>query len=375
MMLQQPHWPQSHSATSSPPLGGGLGLGLGSDAGRRGIAEQDRQTTASTFEQDLDDLDEAGREDLLQRRYAVRIIWRTWTAYTDRQTYLRLRNLLKHTERTLAQSLLRRIAPREAQFFRSEGAAGQHVSRIRLRLGLDETDLLGQSKRYRPRSSDVAASTAPPYAAPFPPIVLFKVFLKEARVQYLSGARMLPGTSPGARDACRIMGPQRYAQVALLEGEYAPDVAKPDDVVNGVDLQRYRAQMDDGRPERGGRANPWRPVPLEFFIRALPRPPGMLADPLPPCRPRGGGRLKPSADPMAREGAGRGGLEGVARGAPGGRTARWAMPADDAEADPAEAGLNGPLIDPELDPDLLVENLYAWTDGLSYDGLEDDYHY
>lgn len=67
------------------------------------------------------------------------------------------------------------------------------------------------------------------------------------RINYLSGKTMIKPASQAARDACAVMGEQRFLEQVLLDGALHAHLGVVDDVDVGCDRDRAKVGAADDR--------------------------------------------------------------------------------------------------------------------------------
>ncbi|KAJ3341761.1 putative protein CXorf58 [Gonapodya sp. JEL0774] len=190
---------------------------------------------------------------LRAKQLAAKKIWRWYSCKKDRRLFANMKANLAKAELHLAAHLLRRLSPLEAELIRDPTVR----ARVRFR-----------------------------FTAPFPPPLLFKIYLSSSihspssnystdhlsphpstSTHYFSAHRLIPPHSLAARDACVIMGKARYYDTCLrphvmeeIGGGAGDKVTRPFEVVDRRDFQRYMAYLDTADPKDGGRGNGWRRV-------------------------------------------------------------------------------------------------------------------
>lgn len=176
----------------------------------------------------------------LIRQAAASIIERAWVTYRDKQMFRLLKHSVCAAENSLSHEILRKVCPKEAEFFKDKSLQ----VRVRFRFGGEE----------------------------FPPLIYFKVYLhtNEGKgVKYISGRKMIQPASEAAEDSLRLMGNRHFYDQMLQDTIRQQQAAITDetDVTTLKDYMKYLANLDETPAYLGGRENYWRKLTLDDLPR------------------------------------------------------------------------------------------------------------
>ncbi|KAL5004452.1 hypothetical protein ScPMuIL_017908 [Solemya velum] len=173
------------------------------------------------------------------RRTAATIIERSWIAFRDKQMFRLLKHAVCAAENSLSHEILRKVCPKEAEFFSDKSLR----VRVRFRFGGSE----------------------------FPPMIFFKNFIHCAGkgLKYLSGKRMIKPASEAAEDSLRLMGNRRFYDQLLRDTIFQQQYRITDevDVTTMKDYMQYLANVDEAPAALGGKENYWRKLTLDVLPR------------------------------------------------------------------------------------------------------------
>lgn len=175
----------------------------------------------------------------LIRQAAASIIEKAWISYRDRQMFRLLKHAVCAAENSLSQEILRKVAPKEAEFLNDKTSQ----IRVRFRFGGGE----------------------------FPPMIFFKVFLhSEGKgVKYLSGKRVIKPATDAAEDSLRLMGNRQFYEQMLEDAMFQRQYKITDeiDVTTLKDYMQYLTNIDESPAKLGGKENYWRKLTLDILPR------------------------------------------------------------------------------------------------------------
>ncbi|XP_059177552.1 uncharacterized protein CXorf58 homolog isoform X2 [Physella acuta] len=199
----------------------------------------DISTSFRTFENQENFVQETKFFSDKDRSDAARAIERAWISYRDKQMFKLLKHSICAAESSLSYEILRKVCPREAEFFKDRS---QEV-RVRFRFGGSE----------------------------FPPMIFFKIFVhsKALKVKYLSGRKMIKPLTEAASDALQQMGNRNFYQQILqdtLQHNQRP-VCDEVDVTTMKDYMQYLSNLDESPACQGGKENYWRRLTLDVLSR------------------------------------------------------------------------------------------------------------
>lgn len=173
------------------------------------------------------------------RHAAASIIEKAWIGYRDRQMFKLLKHAVCAAENSLSQEILRKVAPKEAEFLSDKCCQ----VRVRFRFGGGE----------------------------FPPMIFFKVFLHSdgKGVKYLSGKRVIKPATGAAEDSLRLMGNRQFYDQMLQDAMFQKRYKITDeiDVTTLKDYMQYLTNIDESPAKMGGKENYWRKLTLDVLPR------------------------------------------------------------------------------------------------------------
>ncbi|XP_060606375.1 uncharacterized protein CXorf58-like isoform X3 [Ruditapes philippinarum] len=173
------------------------------------------------------------------RHAAASIIEKAWIGYRDRQMFKLLKHAVCAAENSLSQEILRKVAPKEAEFLNDKCSQ----IRVRFRFGGGE----------------------------FPPMIFFKVFLHSdgKGVKYLSGKRVIKPATGAAEDSLKLMGNRQFYDQMLQDAMFQKRYKITDeiDVTTLKDYMQYLTNIDESPAKMGGKENYWRKLTLDVLPR------------------------------------------------------------------------------------------------------------
>lgn len=173
------------------------------------------------------------------RHAAASIIEKSWIGYRDRQMFKLLKHAVCAAENSMSQEILRKVAPKEAEFLSDKC----HQVRVRFRFGGGE----------------------------FPPMIFFKVFLHSdgKGVKYLSGRRVIKPATGAAEDSLKLMGNRQFYDQMLQDAMFQKKYKITDeiDVTTLKDYMQYLTNIDECPAKMGGKENYWRKLTLDVLPR------------------------------------------------------------------------------------------------------------
>ncbi|XP_045200596.2 uncharacterized protein CXorf58-like isoform X2 [Mercenaria mercenaria] len=173
------------------------------------------------------------------RHAAASIIEKAWIGYRDRQMFKLLKHAVCAAENSLSQEILRKVAPKEAEFLSDKFCQ----IRVRFRFGGGE----------------------------FPPMIFFKVFLHSdgKGVKYLSGKRVIKPATGAAEDSLKLMGNRQFYEQMLQDAMFQKRYKITDeiDVTTLKDYMQYLTNVDESPAKMGGKENYWRKLTLDVLPR------------------------------------------------------------------------------------------------------------
>lgn len=177
----------------------------------------------------------------LIRQAAASVIERAWVAYRDKQMFRLLKHSVCAAENSLSLEILRKVCPKEAEFFKDNKCI---QIRVRFRFGGDE----------------------------FPPLIFFKVYIHTnggKGVRYISGRKMIQPASEAAEDSLRLMGNRHFYDQMLQDTIRHQQASITDevDVTTLKDYMQYLSNLDETPAYLGGRENYWRKLTLDDLPR------------------------------------------------------------------------------------------------------------
>lgn len=181
----------------------------------------------------------ATSEKELIRQAAATIIEKAWIGYRDRQMFRLLKHAVCAAENSISQEILRKVAPKEAEFLNDKCSQ----IRVRFRFGGGE----------------------------FPPMIFFKIFLHSdgKGVKYLSGRRVIKPATGAAEDSLRLMGNRNFYEQMLQDAMFQRKYKITDeiDVTTLKDYMQYLTNIDESPAKLGGKENYWRKLTLDVLPR------------------------------------------------------------------------------------------------------------
>ncbi|KAH3805326.1 uncharacterized protein CXorf58-like isoform X2 [Dreissena polymorpha] len=173
------------------------------------------------------------------RQAAASIIEKSWIGYRDRQMFKLLKHAVCAAENSLSNEILRKVAPKEAEFMNDKCSE----VRVRFRFGGGE----------------------------FPPMIFFKVFIHSdgKGVKYLSGKRVIKPATGAAEDALKLMGNRQFYEQMLQDAMFQRKYKITDeiDVTTLKDYMQYLTNIDETPAKMGGKENYWRKLTLDVLPR------------------------------------------------------------------------------------------------------------
>ncbi|XP_064639062.1 uncharacterized protein CXorf58-like isoform X2 [Lineus longissimus] len=167
------------------------------------------------------------------------MIEQCWMSYRDKQMFKLLKHAVCAAEHSLTYEILRKVAPREAEFFKDPSCK----IRVRFRFGGYE----------------------------FPPEIYFKIYSHTdgKGITYISGKRVIKAGTEAARDACDLMGHRKFLDQVIQDTIHHEQFKVTDeiDVTTMKDYMQYLSHLDETPAEMGGRDNTWRKLTLGVLPR------------------------------------------------------------------------------------------------------------
>uniref|UniRef100_A0A2C9KG98 Uncharacterized protein n=1 Tax=Biomphalaria glabrata TaxID=6526 RepID=A0A2C9KG98_BIOGL len=174
-----------------------------------------------------------------QQKRAVLIIERAWVSYRNKQMFKLLKNSVCAAENSLSYEILRKVSPKEAEFFSHK----HHQIRLRFRFGGEE----------------------------FPPMIFFKIFIQTGvqKVKYLSGRKMIKPATEASADALKQMGNRNFYNLMLQDTirQQSHPVTDEVDITTLKDYMQYLSNLDESPANQGGKENYWRKLTLDVLPR------------------------------------------------------------------------------------------------------------
>ncbi|KAH9508739.1 putative protein CXorf58 [Bulinus truncatus] len=174
-----------------------------------------------------------------QHKRAVLIIEKTWISYRNKQMFRLLKHSVCAAENSLSYEILRKVSPKEAEFFNDK----YQQIRLRFRFGGEE----------------------------FPPMIFFKIFIHTGvqKVKYISGRKMIKPISEASADALKQMGNRTFYSQMMQDTirQQTHPVTDEVDVTTLKDYMQYLSNLDESPANQGGKDNYWRKLTLDVLPR------------------------------------------------------------------------------------------------------------
>ncbi|KAL8593909.1 hypothetical protein ACOMHN_048346 [Nucella lapillus] len=176
----------------------------------------------------------------LELQAAASVIERAWIAFRDKQMFRLLKHSVCAAENSLTLEILRKVCPKEADFFRDKSLQ----IRVRFRFGGEE----------------------------YPPLIFFKIYTHTVGgkgIKYISGRKMIKPATEAAEDSLRLMGNRHFYDQMLQDTIRYQQAAIVDevDVTTLKDYMQYLSNLDETPAYLGGRENYWRKLSLDDLPR------------------------------------------------------------------------------------------------------------
>uniref|UniRef100_A0A1I8GSA1 Pecanex-like protein n=1 Tax=Macrostomum lignano TaxID=282301 RepID=A0A1I8GSA1_9PLAT len=164
----------------------------------------------------------------MNRNQAASRIQRAWLGYKNRQVFRLLKCTVAAAEHSLTHEILRKLAPKEADFFSKD----QNLLQLKIRFRFD---LPGH----------------------------------RLSVKYVTGKGTIRAETDAAAQSAKLMGNRKYYDLMLQDElmRLQHQVADETDVVTVKDFMRLLAVTDETGADMGGKANTWR----QLTSQAAPR--------------------------------------------------------------------------------------------------------
>lgn len=174
------------------------------------------------------------------RLHSGRIIKRCWLRYRDRQMFKLLKHSICAAEHSLSYEILRKVSPKEAEFFKDPSCN----IKVRFRFGGSE----------------------------FPPEIFFKIYMQadSSQIKYITGKKLINASTEASREACDMMGARKFYDLVIQDAVHHQQHRITDeiDVTTSKDYMQYLSLLDETPAYMGGKENYWRRLTLNSLPRS-----------------------------------------------------------------------------------------------------------